>query len=628
MTPLCRLIALTGLIDIRRGLSLDPCTYLATFDGLQHTINQTTTPFCNYADICVGINLGDSRVSCQEAYETVTWLTAREIAIPPILEFYPLDMEQNVIDEETEYLNSTTRENFTSTCPSLRELLYRLEDLADRFSDRLSALNYRYMYEESVDGPLLRNFTQLSEDIYDTSEYQPAYRKQVRNSESMRRLARYVSHMFYYLRSRPMHETEIFAASMAPWLHAFFYSLFQMDILYPDFFQSHGYALKILVRYHPLYTDHSTSEGVWYILMDSDYESNAISESVFDRNEDITWADVEDVFYSHHDDIPERNTTLLLEQLSRESVIYFSATTLDETRDSAMRIDRLTYALEYMSMSEDIDEVCHPELIDQIITIARGEHSLEWFVNPLTIESLLRIFNPCIPPFQRAQLLNPLYNHAYIPPTRNNDDKREIFFNYFNGTGLVRDQVLQSLLSGTSDDFFRKSIWGIRTDDPEFSNYHVRVIKEVMDMFLSPPEADTFGPEPDASLERPKMKYRNTQIALGRFLVLLLSLDAFHEIIDHYIEISSPTATLFETVFFNSRFVKEGFYHTYLRDDLEAKFATGREFVRAIREKRLEYVENDYTQEGEEYASEDAEDYESENGSEDMIEGSDFDDDS
>ena len=443
--------------------------------------------------------------------------------------------------------------------------------------------NYRYIYEESIDGSLLRNFTQLSRDIAETSERGLFFGRFVRNSESMRRLARYIQHQLHYLASRPMHETELVASSMAPWLHAFLYSLNQMDILYPLYWDQNGYALKILVRYHPKYTlgtGYHSGDGVWYILLDSHFASPGSLESYFERNVGVLWEDVEDFFLAHGDSIPPRNASFLLQEIEYELDRYLKGQTLDVVQDASTRIERYTYALEVMHRTEkELDLVVDPGFMWSIVAFTRNEQRGNARENTVTVESLKRIFSPYFSPSEKVETLTLL--PYYLPLVRAIDLNITLTLTHHTGTGFRLDEVVKDILALTNDKMFLTFDWMTREDDAAGVLDTETLIYEIMDLFISP-GADTFDPFAGDLLDDINDHYRDIQIALGRFMGMLFSMGYVDCIVGRYIVGRGPLTTIFETVFFNSRFVRQGFYDVYLYGTLEQSFANGQEFVDAM----------------------------------------------
>ena len=579
-----RYIVIFTILQTPVAVSTDACRSLANIQGTQYEV--IGRPFCDYADKCVGITLHDSVVSCKEAYEAVTRLTVRPISVPPIVRIYPFLFDSDIDQEERDYQFSVVAHNFSSCAEPLLTLLNQLEHVADRFASRIIEFNYRYIYEESIDGPLLRNFTQLSRDIADTGECRwfcclPEHRKHVRYSESMRRLGRYIQHQLHYLASRPMHETELVASSMAPWLHAFLYSLHQMGILYPQFLVDYGYALQILVRYHPQYT---SDDGVWYILLDSQFWFSFSNESYFKRNENSSWEDVEDLFFANNDVVPPRNASLLLTLLAYELGLYFDDANAGDFAYIAKRIERIVYALEIIHISgeEGIDLPIDDAAMSHITSIIRYEHPHQSRVNHVTTQSLQRVFSRYLTLVEKAEILIPLPN--YLPCVREIDLDHNFTLRYHPGTGYLLDEIVHDLLALSHDDMFLtlqlKMGWTNRTEIPDART----LITQILDLFLSP-IADTFDPFAGDWLDDINDHYRDIQIALGRFIALLMTMDCTDSIVGRYIVGKGPSSTIFETVFFNSRFVKQGFYDLFLGGTLETIFENGQEFVDAIQAK-------------------------------------------
>ena len=610
MTLMLRILGVTSLVLMQCADARDACMFLAASTAaapastpVEYEI--TGKPYCNYMDKCVGItsvSSGGELIPCKKAYEIISRRTAHRISVPPIVETSSVATDALICSEEQAYERSDARAILYPPRNSTSEtILTRLEQLSDQIRDRITGMHYRFLYEDEIDGPLLRNFTDAIQTIVNPAGGSDGplsgtyfYRTYLRTSPSYRKLARLIGHILHHVASRPMNETELIIGSVAPWVHAFTHSLFMTKVVFPGFFKNYGFILKALVTFHPRYV---SDDGIWYLYLESDFQTDPLELHLYERNERVTWDDMEDFFMLHTKTIPPRDPRLIMERLEEMGTEYRSGNDLEESYAAATQIEYLVYALEYISTYENITRFASPALIRLILPLVRGDHFLYLTLNPVTVESLGRIFRDVLPLEDKAWLPPQLSLFSYVPLVQTREWKRRITHRYHGRTGFHLAEIVENLMSQSRDDLFRQIEWDISTDDEDEDidpPDTFQAIPEIMDLFsadLGGGNQSNTHTEPDSldmcshqlqihpSVAETKI---DTQIALGRFVGILLSQNLLDVIIGTHMCAPQRNASIFETVFFNSRYVRQGFYDVYLEGSLEDTFVNGNEFLEAM----------------------------------------------
>ena len=224
---------------IRSGWSSHICKALAEMAVSDLITIESEEIFCDHQNICRGIHsAGDGElISCDYAFRIVTERNRRELSLPPIIWESSDEDEDWIKDDEAWRGTSSFIMSDSSQLMRLprdtRRLFKSFEKTAELITSRISKMYPQLVYSEEIDGTLLRKFTSLAIQLVLATRSCKSVKVDdlsdlARKSEYVRDLAWYVMAMLNKISSVTMHETEIFMASMAPWIHAFMYVQYQI----------------------------------------------------------------------------------------------------------------------------------------------------------------------------------------------------------------------------------------------------------------------------------------------------------------------------------------------------------------------------------------------------------------
>jgi hypothetical protein len=596
-----RFVVFVAIIaDVRAS---DPCTILqATDDASYELMDSGTIPsYCYYNDFCWSLRKRDAPhepISCETAFQVLTNRNSEQIQELPIV---------LLIDEETHDLFAENEQCYTEakdssldamyyggTDLSMRGLLDELASTTEQIVARIFDGFPRMIYVEAIDGPLLRNLIDIadklspdeepdedSDSINDVSKY-------VMRTESMRKFARAIAMMTEHVTIQPLRQTEKYIVAMAPWLHAFMKATFHLKILYPYFWNDYGWLLLRASTIHPLYDRESP---IWYMLLDS-----RMPHEIFTHRHDmITWEIVVDVFEDPSQ--VERDGEFLLRQLVANMTGYLqtqnSTETFEEHYQYSVAIRNLVYAMDYLSAFDAFDFMAITSPADlQTMEEVFGSN-LGAGIGATAVRCLLRLFMRGLSPATWKRY-PPLLSKTATEnvPLRANYQAREIIVEY-SGLRISRKHLFSTLLNFTKHDFMMGFEWahmGIET------KIFPDMLGDMLDAFLSPfvgwfvmdsngddlldilnDESVFYRINPDFARSHPAI-----QVALGRLIGLILWVRNPQQILNKYIKPPRPDSTVFETLFFGSRFIQKGFNDVYIADAFTASFRNGQELCTKI----------------------------------------------
>lgn len=547
-------------------------------------------PFCGYDDVCKNIrNRANPHVpiTCNEAFESLTNKNNQRFQEPPIVSFIGPRIGV-FIALELEFVESTreTREQQRNKIQSdlARSLIDSLGNTTQNIVDRIFGTFPRLVYDESYDGDMLRNLTEtarlLSRDItlQRTLSVHPITIF-VMQTSWMRQFTMCINTMMWHVAAQFLNQTDKHIVAMAPWLHAYMKTCFYLGIFYPDLYDHFGWLLRDVSTVKPLYT----SENTWYMLL-SEFVGDHLA---LYRNRNITWDMVEDMFNAP---VPRNGDYLLPFLVSNISEYLSLELTGNESQvdQRGMQIERLAYAMEFLFCFDSFYVGSSMLNHDDVQTIRRFLDLNSTHMDTATMESIVRIFKPIIPLRSRMDLTMSLLKvNANIPISAAYATRD--FVIVYNGRELMRDYLVYNLLKLTKYDFtlsIRMQIAHATPPDWE------TVANDMILAFLSPRvglfqrinSTDNNG----TIFTYYKMKpiyhpnVARNHLAFGRLLGILFQRLNPYQVLNRYIKPPRENATIFETLFFESRIIRHGFYDVYVADSIERDFQDGLELCTAL----------------------------------------------
>jgi hypothetical protein len=599
-------LLLSGLLVGQTVVASDVCAILASTDTLNEFARLGVfTPYCDHSDSCVGLTrheTPDEVITCDDAFIILTNRNRHRVNEPPIVT--QIDDETHILyDElETEYLSSnqtTSEARFQSQFnPNTRSLLESFATALEKVVERIFELFPRMVYQEDIDGPLLRNITHIANSLSPNDAVIaflfgtiPRISKYVMQTDSMRKYARAIAMMMRLVSFRKIRETELLIVSMAPWLHAYFRVMFDLRIVYPHAQDEYEWLLLTASTICPLYTEGSPS--TWYLLLDSTVEPQPFSP----RDRSITWESVVEVFGA--DSAVEHDGEYLLRNLISNMTRYISLHDPEEEEfhNCTNSIRKLVYAMEFMAEFESFDfgEIATADdfcVIEDMMNVQTSNADED--VGLTSMEALMRLFLFGLNPYVLRDRLPRIDDATDYIPMQSNSPGAALFV-YYDEVGIRRDRLLNTLLSFTKHDFMMQV--HLIAVDADFPLSDPReLVADMMDVFFSPLtgwfEAEYSSDDSLDLLDDNAAYYRITphfansspsnQVALGRLIGFILWIRNPGNILNKYIKPPRQDSTIFETLFFGSRYIRQGFYDIYLADSLEMSYMNGKDFCTVL----------------------------------------------
>ena len=235
----------------------DPCSILHRVLITERSYRNTTTlSICRDDGNCSKIETGSSSqtviVSCTRAFAMLMGSVHRRVTEPPIIAF------RRVYAPTVSY-----------TISARSRISRRFFNLIEQITKRIHSRFPRLVYVEEHDAPILRALVTMARKISGLVKMSPAievnlYRepKIIEWKWSIQMITDYIK-----LASVSFLETERILISVAPFVHAFLHVAYYLDIASGDELQKciDFDVLTTIVKYHPLYTQEDEDDGVWYI---------------------------------------------------------------------------------------------------------------------------------------------------------------------------------------------------------------------------------------------------------------------------------------------------------------------------------------------------------------------------
>ncbi len=582
-----------GLVPSYQQSPIDVCTLLASRNVSDtFIVSGLSAPFCEYSNFCVGVNRRDIPLSCDDAFRELVNRALVLIEEPPIVWQISEPLHHMFQEAETGYVESSMLNHnefiYMNFDRETRELIDEMATITDEILERIFLSFPRLVYIEEIDGHLLRNFTEkarlLASPIRSDDDDITTYEMQ---SDWMRKYAWCISMMLWHVNIQPLDQIEINIAAIAPWLHAFLKSTFFLNIVYPDLFQGYAWLLHRAAQFDPLYTD---DDRVWYILLDSTVTVQ--NEVVIHRHANLSWDIVEDVYgYPLH-----RNGTLFVRHLVqhiRECQAAWQVDEPDRISPLVQNIHRIVYAMEYMAFYDNVDfnTVATESDIRAILDHVHADTLRDVQMSSTALETLLRVFASSLTLEDKTLLLPTLEAVTDFIPMQTCASVKEILVHY-DYTGLRLPSLVSALLELDKHDL------SLRVTFRPTGIYHPsesRVLSDILDAFVSPFEqlfevhnSSEDLLDEDANYYRLNRAHafsdygKRVQIAFGRIIGLFIRFGNLNGILNRYIKPPRMNASVFETLFFGSRFIQQGVYDIYLAGSFEQSFINGQELCSVL----------------------------------------------
>ena len=229
-----------------------------------HNVKLAEPSFCNDAGICENLS-----VTCKAAFEDLINLQKRLIDIPPILlEIDEYEMEEMRVNGAM-YLIGQRPSYMPVDVPELRAFQEAVEIVIERIFDA-----FPYMvFDMEIDGMILTQLveraTQLASRLSLLSfTEQGRARWLIYQSNCFQKLTWAIRVIFHHLAvpGKTTNELKLLFVAFAPVVHAYLHATHLLKVHISHLFESRTTEDIILcmARYHPLYT---LDDGVWYIRM-------------------------------------------------------------------------------------------------------------------------------------------------------------------------------------------------------------------------------------------------------------------------------------------------------------------------------------------------------------------------
>jgi hypothetical protein len=585
-------LSILALVCFAQHPAWDVCFDLASANITgSYIVPGVARPFCGYDDVCKNLHHRvtlNKRITCNEAFEILTNRNKERFEEPPIVSLVSEDIRLTTESSEIQYRNASNwkialRRDLVKKNSTLLQIDH-LGNITNHIVHRLSSPFPRLVYNEEVDGPMLRNFTEaarlLSREIefFSDPDWLDPITVCVTKAVWMRQLTWFMDSILWHAAAQPFDRTDMYIVAMAPWLHAYMKTCFYLRIFFLNFYDDYGWILRTASTIYPLYT----TERVWYMLLEPTVGDNPIIQ----RNALLSWDIVEDTFYSPLTRNGENLVRLLLSKMTEYMTHIASKRTL-EIQLCRWGLRKLVFAIEYLWFFESINFSSFLTS-DDVDTITKLVTHAKHYIHAATTASIMRVFDSVISAKTKIGILTPLSDFGQNVPLPAIYSTRQLVVRYVEGI-LQRNELATALWKFTKRELSMYIMLQVQT---EIRPPWTKVFNDMMLAFVSP----EFGLFTAANLTENnatvithyKIKPMYGQavardhLAFGRLLGLFLRLGNPDQVLNQYIKAPRENATVFETLFFGSRIIRHGFYDVYLADSIERYFQNGQELVAAL----------------------------------------------
>ena len=192
-------------------------------------------------------------------------------------------------------------------------------------------------------------------------------------------------------------------------------------------------------------------------------------------------------------------------------------------------------------------------------------------------------------PEMKFELFSVVY---YMFRRKDNGRKLPVFEHAF---GPCRDSLINQIMQLDAFELMTVAfVWYLSSSHPRRDGssdvLHAAMLRSFFDSDMFEETEWSFDSADDDSIQPVyKLRFTSSQrdrkmhTALGRFLGISLRFSNLRKFLSQFIFAPSPTASIFETIFFNSYYVRNGVYDVIPTNILEHLFSNGQQLVNALR---------------------------------------------
>jgi hypothetical protein len=545
--------------------------------GLLLEVHPDIPPYCDHRDLCVGFVTATTGqlLSCGEAFRRLMKHQERFIHSPPIIQRIENSVTLLIADYK-EYLllaKVPSVDSLMSIHVSFRGLVQTMESSVSQIIQYMANNFPRMYYDDDNLGHHLRTLTNAVNSIVQNPLYkltQMNVRKYIFRSCWMNKWASYGHILLQSIVHAPFDEIELMIISFAPIMHAFLHMSTTLGVYHPDQFTGYLWVLSAIVRYDPLYVV-SEQDRVWFVSQG--YFRNWENSPAVPVDSGIDFQSLKTSMWDPQELFPD--SPMDLRQMVLRNVHEGNLKQLQKLMILARSIGE---AKLFFDVDDDQKALIEREL---------GDRSLK---DDFTLLTLARIFRDRIDASIKFTYLS---TRVHPFPRKDHERRLPIRYGFF---GPCRDSLTDQIMQLDASDF--SSIvtivpnFGPDQHDDEKSP-HARDVALLASFFDSDMFETEWSFDSEDGLIQPVYKLRFTtslqrdqqsQTALGRILGIYIRIASMRKPLSQFIFAPSPTASVFETIFFNSYYVRKGVYDVIPTNMLEHLFSNGNQLVNALRD--------------------------------------------
>jgi len=522
--------------------------------------------FCNDTGRCEGL-----LITCHYAF---TYLASRQLRLvdsPPILATISTDQLSRIAHSEREYSRQSRRSEereLQTFFPNLRGFQSHVEYMVDRI------LSSQYLVYSAVhDAPMVNRLISWATMLSRNTSV--ALLDAIHSSEWMRQWAWSIRMLMDSLifTGISFRETQLRLVGMAPFVHAFLHATYILRIHYPLMISDETFLdfIHTIVRYHPQYTG---DDGLWYIRIPPSWQDrpSRFHFTQLDNGDPEYVIDMASTYRGSGAAATE--TSFTDAQIVAHQLLL--ATRGGEFSERSLYDIHQLFRYVHQLSGADFPVPCSEYVALILSMIQRARHS-----PPRTLFTVFDIFNSGIPSATLLQSLPLLAvsNAMVRPPNHLHGNLITLRHDHLAHDALVQVGLLHKYhLAG------RLVLKVMDSDTGQIVGYsggaHAvfhDIIKSLFETGGIFEPADSHSPLQGRRIlavgaANPS---RETLVAVGRLIALAVwgGGNVSCNLLAEYMG-SSPSAdsTILSTVFFNSNYIREGFYDVFFEGSVEYLF--------------------------------------------------------
>ena len=559
----------------------DLCHQLAARSG-----NQSR---CDDSGICVGLfdSVNHRPITCKDAFNRFIDASTRMITVPPIFStvtrFEDFECSRSTSmyaeimfhDEDPEYFSLCQPPPRDDVDASLLEPVFvSTGPLVFNITDRIISSFPLLVFNSSSDGLVLRQLVSAARAIQRAAIDQPAILLAVHQSDWMRQYAWCIRTMVDHWANSPnlsFKDTERYLSSIAPWMHAFLHALFIMKIQFQNVFDDCASwdIVNAIVRYHPKYTK---DDGVWYIRSSRQWTQITRPPLIFDSPD-------EDYISSLWEGVPEHplnaSMTALMSSAPGFSIFY----------------DQHLISVAFLTLKFLGPYSLHIPLEEANIESINDYVGTDFSAALSSRIAFATVFGYIVTPSNLMSLVTPISTSNTYVPIRLNFHKTVMLIprdtlalsTIYQVSKLTKyhlaGKVEFELIDGGESTSLTDGLEGFFEDVLE-DIFHTQ------SGFFERGNNSVYRRSIESSGEYPLedfLSYSQISTSIGRIFGLVFKFDDSRPLLARYIRPEKNNSTVYETLFFSSFYIRNGFYDVYHDNMIETLFSNnGSKFLQGL----------------------------------------------